>query len=98
MKTKLLVVALITILFSSTVMAWGDREQGIISGIAGLWIFQQLSRPNQFNQIPVPQGHMIGQYPTNTLPYIMIPQCRQVLAIQQDRFGNQFYSPITACN
>ena len=25
--------------------AWGAHEQGILTGIAGLWVFQQLSKP-----------------------------------------------------
>jgi hypothetical protein len=102
MKTKLLAVALIGSLLSAPAMAWGDREQGILAGAAGLWLIQRLNQPpvvvQQAPQFPVPQGPMIGQYPTNPYPYILVPQCRQVLTIQMDRYGNEYRVPATICN
>lgn len=35
-----------TSLFASNAFAWGDREQGILAGAAGLWVIQQLNKPN----------------------------------------------------
>ena len=45
MKKVLVSLAVISSLVSAPAFAWGDREQGILSGIAGLWIYQQLSKP-----------------------------------------------------
>lgn len=102
MKTKLLAIALIGTFISAPAMAWGEREQGILAGAAGLWLIQRLNQPpvvvQQAPQIPTPTGPMVGQYPTGPLPYILIPQCRQVLAIQYDRFGNEIRYPVTVCN
>jgi hypothetical protein len=38
--------------FASTAHAWGEREQGALAGVAGLWIFQQLSKPQVVVQQP----------------------------------------------
>ena len=103
MKTKIAVVALVGSLVTAPAFAWGDREQGILSGIAGLMLWQHINRPPVVvqqapMQVPVPQGPMIGQYPTNPVPYALMPQCRQVLGIQLDRFGNEYRYPMTVCN
>jgi hypothetical protein len=45
MKKILVTIAVITSFWSSQAFAWGAREQGILSGVAGLWVYQQLSRP-----------------------------------------------------
>lgn len=44
MKKFVLAVALIGSLISTSAFAWGAREQGILTGIAGLWTYQQLDR------------------------------------------------------
>ena len=46
MKKVLVSLAVISSLVSSPAFAWGDREQGILTGIAGLWVYQQLSKPS----------------------------------------------------
>jgi len=107
MKTKLVVVALIGSMLSAPVFAWGAREQGILSGVAGLWIWQRLNQPpvvvQQYPQhpqsYPVPQGPMVGQLPTQTIPHLILaPNCRQVLAIHMDSLGNEYRYPATVCN
>ena len=42
---KFIVAVVAGLVFSSSAFAWGPREQGILSGVAGLWVFQQLQRP-----------------------------------------------------
>lgn len=100
MKTKMAAIALIGSLLASPAFAWGDREQGALAGIASALIWQRLNTPQVVGpvHVPVPQGPMIGQYPTNPYPYVITPTCRQVLAIQYDRFGNEFRYPVTVCN
>lgn len=44
-------------LVSTNALAWGDREQGILTGVAGLWVFQQLNKAGQ------PQAPVIVQQP-----------------------------------
>lgn len=104
MKTKIAAVAVIGSMLAAPAFAWGEREQGILSGVAGLWLWQRLNQPPVVVQqapqsFPVPQGPMVGQLPTQTLPHIILnPNCRQVLAIQYDRFGNEYRYPVTVCN
>ena len=110
MKTKIAAVAVISSMLAAPAFAWGEREQGILSGVAGLWLWQRLNQPPVVVQqtppvypsqgsFPVPQGPMVGQLPTQTLPHIILnPNCRQVLAIQYDRFGNEYRYPVTVCN
>jgi hypothetical protein len=42
---KKLLAVLVAVSVASPAFAWGDREQGILTGVAGLWIFQQLNKP-----------------------------------------------------
>ena len=44
---KFIVTAIAGLVFSNSAFAWGDREQGALAGIAGLWAFQQLQRAGQ---------------------------------------------------
>lgn len=86
------------LLYANSAMAWGNFEQGVLSGAAGLWLWQRLNQPPVAVQ-QVPQGPLIGQLPTGTIPHIIInSNCRQVLAVQFDRFGNEYRYPVTVCN
>lgn len=42
---KKVIAALLISCFSLPAFAWGDREQGILSGIAGYWMLQKLNEP-----------------------------------------------------
>jgi hypothetical protein len=101
MKSKLVVCALVSSLVASPAFAWGSYEQGLLSGAAGLWLLQRFTQPQVGAyppSYPVPQGPMVGQYPTGPLPYVLAPQCRQVLTLQYDRYGNEYRYPATVCN
>ncbi len=58
--------------------AWGAHEQGILTGIAGLWVFQQLSKPPVVVQqtppvyVPAQPPQTVYVYPT-TAPVIVYP-------------------------
>ena len=58
--------------------AWGEREQGILTGIAALWTWQKLNQAaaNQQTQPQVIQQHPVHRYhPTfNGNPAQFIPQ------------------------
>ena len=57
---KVLIAGLIAISGATSAFAWGPHEQGILTGIAGLWTYQQLSRPQVVYQ---PQPQVIYQAP-----------------------------------
>ena len=44
---KFIVTVIAGLVFSNSAFAWGDREQGALAGIAGLWVFQQLQKTGQ---------------------------------------------------
>lgn len=44
MKKYLLTAAMLT-LISTKALAWGAFEQGLLSGVAGFWIYDKLTRP-----------------------------------------------------
>ncbi len=44
---KFIVTVITGLVFSNSAFAWGDREQGALAGIAGLWVFQQLQKTGQ---------------------------------------------------
>jgi hypothetical protein len=93
---KVIAATLILGLLSSPAMAWGDREQGILTGIAGLWVFQQLDKAGRPQNDPV----IVQQ------PPVVIYQQQAPIIVQQpvqycdknqvwDRFGKQ--RTITYC-
>jgi hypothetical protein len=67
---KFIVTVIAGLVFSNSAFAWGDREQGVLAGIAGLWAFQQLQSAGQppviYQQTPpviVQQPQVIIQQP-----------------------------------
>lgn len=99
MKKKLVAAALIGSLLSAPAFAWSDREQGILSGIAGYWIFQKL---NERQQPPVVVEHsprpVYGPLSDNPRPPVIIgANCKQVMGITFDRYGNQYQQLVTVC-
>lgn len=74
-------------LISTPVFAWGDREQGILTGVAGLWVFQQLNKVGQQSQAPV----IVQQPPVivQTQPSAVVQRSQQYCESTQviDQFG-----------
>jgi hypothetical protein len=84
--TSLVVASIIAMAsYAPAAHAWGPREQGILTGVAGLWVYQQLSRPPvtvyqqpapvyipQPAPVYVPQPQVVYVYPT-TAPVITFP-------------------------
>ena len=54
--------------YAPAAYAWGTREQGILTGVAGLWVYQQLAKQSvTVYQQPVPvyqQPQTVYVYPT----------------------------------
>lgn len=100
MKTKIAALALLGSLVTAPAFAWGPREQGALSGIAGYWLYQRLTTP-QVIGVPQPQQTLPHGYPYGGAlpppPIIYQPNCRQVLTIQHDAYGNEYRTPITVC-
>jgi hypothetical protein len=77
--TSLTVASIIAISsYAPAAHAWGAREQGILTGVAGLWVYQQLSKPpvTVYQQPPVivQQPQVIYQQP----PPVVYQQQRQI--------------------
>jgi hypothetical protein len=79
-------------------LAWGDREQGALAGIAATLIFQHIQRDAQAQQpVIVPQPQII--YAPAPQPQVIIQNqsivCPQGLAPfynqRFDRYGRPFY-------
>ena len=78
--TSLVVASIIAMAsYAPAAHAWGPREQGILTGVAGLWVYQQLSKPpvTVYQQPPV-----IVQQPPQVIyqqpPPVVYQQQRQV--------------------
>lgn len=93
---KLILALTVGMLVSTSALAWGPREQGIVTGVAGLWIFQQLQRAGQpqppvvvYQQPPVvyQQPPVVYQSPM-TPPVIVQPQQFCEWTPVTDQFGN----------
>jgi hypothetical protein len=89
---KVIVGLLVGMFVSTSAFAWGPREQGILTGAAGLWIVQQLSRPNQTvhvngNPVVINPQPVYQQSP----PIIVGPQPQQYCeyTVVTDQFGIQ---------
>jgi|APGre2960657444_1045066.scaffolds.fasta_scaffold23503_4 hypothetical protein len=54
--------------YTPAAYAWGEREQGILTGVAGLWAYQQLAKPSVTvyqQSVPVyQQPQTVYVYPT----------------------------------
>lgn len=50
---------------SASANAWGDREQGVLAGAAGLWVIQQLQKVDENNQ----EGQTKQEQPAPTIIY-----------------------------
>jgi hypothetical protein len=84
---------LVGMLVSTSAMAWGEREQGILAGAAGLWFIQQMNKNGQPHNPPV----IVYQQPpvyNSPAPYVSPPlydtpkpqqYCESTAVV--DRFG-----------
>ena len=74
-------------------LAWGDREQGALAGIAATLIFQykprdgQVVQPPQIIYAPAPQPQVIIQNQCIVCPQGLAPFYNQ----RFDRYGRPFY-------
>ena len=84
---KFIVAIVAGLVFSSSAFAWGPREQGVLTGVAGLWVFQQLQRAGQPQVIYQQTPPVIVQQP----PVIYAPQPQQYCeyTVVTDQFGFQ---------
>ena len=73
-------------LVSTNAFAWGAREQGIVTGVAGLWVFQQLQKAGEQQQ---QQPVIVQQQPViiQQQPIVVQPQQYCETAQVQDQFG-----------
>lgn len=60
---KKTIVALALVATGTSALAWGDREQGILAGIAGTLFLQHLQRQQQQPPVVVQQPQVIQQPP-----------------------------------
>jgi hypothetical protein len=60
---KFIVAIIAGLAFSNSAFAWGEREQGALAGIAGLWAIQQLHRAGQPQVIHQQTPPVIVQQP-----------------------------------
>lgn len=95
---KKIIFLITAALFTSSANAWGEREQSALQGIMGTLILQQIYRNNQPPPVHHPQQMPPIAIPHPSYPPVMRPMCRQVLAIQIDKFGNEYRYPITICH
>lgn len=90
---KVIAGLLVSMMVSTSAMAWGEREQGILAGVAGLWIFQQLDKAGQPQQPPVvvyQQAPVYQAPPVQiTPPVVTQPQQWCEWTPVTDQFGNQ---------
>ena len=95
MKSLRAIIAGLLITSSSTpALAWGDREQGILAGIAGVWLFNQLTRDDQRPTQPAQPPSVVYQpapvyvYPEPPV-YVHRPRCHYFPVV--DQFGRVMY-------
>ena len=69
MKTNKLLAGLLALTIASPALAWGDREQGILTGVAGYWLFDKFRNMPQQQQYPQQQQ----QYPRTQQGGVYMP-------------------------
>lgn len=83
---KKIVAGLMIGLFTSSAFAWGAREQGIVTGVAGLWVAQQLYRAaNQPTYVQQPPVYVMPQQQAPVIMYQPQQYCESSQVI--DQFG-----------
>ena len=98
---KFIVAVVAGLVFSSSAFAWGPREQGILSGVAGLWVFQQLQRAGQpqviYQQTPPVIYQQTPPVIVQQPPVIYAPQPQQYCeyTVVTDQFG--FHRSVPFC-
>jgi len=80
---KLIATVLLSVAVIAPAHAWGEREQGILAGIAGLWAVQQLNKAGypqgQPQHIHITPQPVVPYYPGTVYPdYIYRPMYRDV--------------------
>ena len=92
---KFIVAIVAGLVFSSSAFAWGPREQGVLTGVAGLWVFQQLQRAGQpqviYQQTPPVIYQQTPPVIVQQPPVIYAPQPQQYCeyTVVTDQFGFQ---------
>lgn len=92
---KIIAGLLVGMFVSTSAFAWGPREQGILSGVAGLWAFQQLQRAGQpqviYQQTPPVIYQQTPPVYQQAPPVIYAPQPQQYCeyTVVTDQFGIQ---------
>jgi len=93
---RIIAAATLAAVISTPALAWGPREQGIVTGIAGYWLYQKLDEagkpkgpPVQYQQPPV----VIMQQPQVQAQPQALPQCRTEATYNQtgDFLGYQLW-------
>lgn len=99
---KFIVTVIAGLVFSNSAFAWGEREQGVLTGVAGLWVFQQLQRAGQpqviYQQTPpviVQQAPVIvQQQPIINYPILNYYSC---LVQVQDPYSGVIRNEVRTC-
>lgn len=67
---KAIVMATLAAIISTPALAWGPREQGIVTGIAGYWLYQKLDEAGK------PKGPPVQSVPQTVyvVPSVPAPQ------------------------
>lgn len=102
MKKTLLIVALVGSLLSTPAFAWSDREQGILSGIAGYWLFNKMTERKETVVMPGNRAPGNFDYPSYggavpPPPVIWNYNCRTAI-IEDYSSGRMIRTPVTICN
>ena len=94
---KIIVSLLVGMVVATPAFAWGDREQGILTGVAGLWTFQQLNKIGQpqGDRVIIQQQPVIVQSQAPVPAYVHQPQQYCESTQVQDQFGQ--HRMITFC-
>ena len=98
---KFIVTVIAGLVFSNSALAWGEREQGALAGIAGLWVIQQLHRGGQpqviYQQTPpvvVQQPVIVQQPPIYSFPFRNYYNC---LVQVQDPYSGVIRNEVRTC-
>ena len=98
---KFIVTVIAGLIFSNSALAWGEREQGALAGIAGLWVIQQLHRGGQpqviYQQTPpvvVQQPVIVQQPPIYSFPFRNYYNC---LVQVQDPYSGVIRNEVRTC-
>ena len=95
---KFIAATVVALSFTTSALAWGDREQGALAGIVGTLLWQKLDNQSQMQQRPQVIHQPVYVPPTVIYQYPQVMPERQCFVVRETRNYNGTYTREIQCH